>query len=180
MIVLTACGGASTTTAAPKPTPKPTATPSPTAIGKTFQGKGFTIDVPRDWASQTAPGTNSTMNTSITSNTDPNIGVAIVSGTGVPYSDDAQTLNAAVNSELKTLGSSKIDTTVSSKAEVAGEAWPQAGALVTVDGTKLKVIYLGKLHMGTFYLVSILAPTQNFDQANQQFFQPMLKSFKWA
>jgi hypothetical protein len=63
---------------------------------------------------------------------------------------------------------------------VGSESWVQVGSLITVNGANAKVIYLGKTHAGKFYLITLVDAAQNFDKTNQQFFQPALKTFKWA
>lgn len=180
MVALTACGGSSTTAAVSKPKPTPTATPTPKAMGKPFHGKDFTIDEPFGWTEKNASEGSSITGAGFASNTDSNVGVNIVISTAVASSNDDQNLSTIVNNEQKNLGSTRIDTSVSSTAEVANESWARLGSLATVDGTNVRIIYLAKTHAGKFCFITMYDTAQNFDQANQQFFQPMLKSFQWV
>lgn len=188
IVVLAACGGgstaSSTSTPTSTPTPKPTPSPTSPSNAQTYTGDGYTIDYPSGWQT-TSPAAGQVIFA------DPSSGAAlrinVVDDTG------GQTADAIVTATLQQFQSQYTNfqqmTNVPASASVAGDTWSQGGATydVTQNGqtTTYQAVIQADGHpanssMPKGFLIIYAAPTQVFDQANNDDFQPMLQSFTFT
>ena len=187
MLALVACGGGSTASSPPTPTPNPTAAPSPTAASntQTYTGDGFTIDYPSNWKIDTSTAGQVIFG-------DPNTGAAMRINV-VDNPSSGQTADSIVGATIQQFQSQyanlQQDSNVSNSAMVGGDTWTQQGATydVTSNGqaTNFTGIVLADGHPANSptlkgFLIVYAAPSNTFDQVNNDIFQPMLQSFTFS
>lgn len=188
-VLLTACGGGSTTSN-PTPTPttaakaSPTTPPSPTPSSRTYSGNGFSLSYPQGWQAMTAKKSE----------------VDFVDPTGnyaftvvfVPDPNGLAGPDILMTAEINTLKASVKNpqtANVPSSVTVGGDKWLQKSLTgqVSVGGQNVpgQVIMLVDVHpahatTSMSYSILLSGPKVAFDTTNASDFQPILQSFKFT
>jgi len=189
-LVFAACGGTTSTPAAPAPVPTkapaPTQAPatnttpaaSSTAL-QTYPGADFKIGYPGDW--KVTPGTNQVQFV----NSDGTVGAFVVTpDLGSNTSGDA--VAQAAQQQLQQAFKNTQDDGADSSVSIAGENWSQKQFDGDAsDGTRNTILILTTLHQpsgGTTkaYFMMFVAPKSSFDQDLTTYFQPMANSFQFS
>lgn len=186
-LFLAACGGSTSSSLTPTPTPKPSPSPSPSPTSSTtlttYQGNGFTISYPRSWK-VTASRDAVSFTDAATLNYF-QIGITPDPG-GVASSDTVVT--AGVNAAKATLKNPQA-VNIPPKTTIGGDSWVQKSLAGTTTSSGqngvVQFVVAADNHPAsspsTKSFVIIYGTTQQlFATDNTMYYQPMLKSFKFA
>ena len=144
---------------------------------QTYTGNGYTIGYPQDWASTSQGKVIDFYNQDNTAR----FAIEIDDNTQGASADsiiDTATQNANAAANLTNIQQHPMSATV----QFAGETWLQRAFDGTnANGVNITIDYLLTNH-GTgssmkVYIMALATTVDSFDQSNNNFFQPMLKSF---
>ncbi|MDQ2903025.1 MAG: hypothetical protein ABI456_06835 [Ktedonobacteraceae bacterium] len=192
LVLLTACGGststpttATPTSASSNPSPAPTIAPTTASANlTTYTADGYTIGYPQGWHVKKGSGNLVTFSDAL------GVSTLVIEFTAnpnaiVPTSTIISTTEKALTSNGKNF--QKVNGT--SKTTIAGDNWDQSSATedATVNGQtqNVKYVVLADNHPASssstrLFVIFYGTLTSLFDQTNSSSFQPMLQSFKFA
>ncbi len=191
VLFISACGGSTdtTTTTAAKPTPAsaPTATPTAAVSLTTFNGKGFSIDYPNDWIKQDQNQTQNGIEVEqvqfirLAQHLDTALAQDIINPGGLTSAQYEDVMASVVKGNLlKNVQTIDMPTTV----EMNGKTWEQRGYTgdLSSNGSAIhiKAVTLAYANPDNnkIYGLFLGAEPNLYDEANTQYFKPMLDSFK--
>ncbi len=162
-LFLAACSPGGQTTVVPTPTPAVTA----------YTGDGYTLSYPQGWKVNTQGPL-----VVFTSNSDPGITFSV---SVVPTLLPGVTVDDQLKAALQLFAQNyQQDNAVASTETVGGETWQQRGATTDRTGQKVKGVVLGNQHSGKIFVITMVAKADNYDQAYNTSFKPILDSFKFT